>query len=93
MCLLLLIIGLTQSVRAATIQGTVVADHSGSPVASASVRMYRTGQRGLAADLETGGEGRFHAPELQFIAFLTYRRLVARRSAAWHCETSFATPA
>jgi hypothetical protein len=49
---------------AATISGRIVEDHSGSPVASASVRIVKTGVRVLQADLETDGDGRFDAPEL-----------------------------
>src|SRR5258708_31386231 len=49
---------------AATIKGRIVEDHSGSPVPSASVRIVKTGVRGLQADLETDGDGRFDAPEL-----------------------------
>src|SRR5260370_5856257 len=49
---------------AATISGRIVENHSGSPVASASVRIVKTGVRGLQADLETDGDGRFDAPEL-----------------------------
>src|ERR1700687_4872749 len=49
---------------AATITGRIVEDHSGSPVASAGVRIVKVGVRGLQADLETDGDGRFDAPEL-----------------------------
>ena len=49
---------------AATIKGRIVEDHSSSPVASASVRIVKTAVRGLQADLETDGDGRFDAPEL-----------------------------
>src|ERR1700682_2775689 len=49
---------------ATTIKGRIVEDHSGSPVASASVRIVKVGVRGLQADLETDGDGRFDAPEL-----------------------------
>jgi 5-hydroxyisourate hydrolase-like protein (transthyretin family) len=44
--------------------GKVMQDNSGTPVASADVRLYKIGVRGLAADLETDGEGRFEAVEL-----------------------------
>jgi hypothetical protein len=46
------------------LSGRVVQDDSGGPVASAEVRVRRTGVSGLAADLETDGEGRFQAPGL-----------------------------
>jgi 5-hydroxyisourate hydrolase-like protein (transthyretin family) len=55
---------LAHVLSAATISGRIVEDHSGSPVASASVRIVKTGVRGLQADLETDGDGRFDAPEL-----------------------------
>src|SRR5437016_14616995 len=55
---------LGQFASAATIKGGIVEDHSGAPVASASVRIVKTGVRGLQADLETDGDGRFDAPEL-----------------------------
>src|SRR5882762_1076050 len=55
---------LAQFASAATIRGRLVEDHSGSPVASASVRIVKVGVRGLQADLETDGDGRFDAPEL-----------------------------
>jgi len=44
--------------------GTVVEDHSGVPLASAEVRISRSGAAGLAADLETNAAGRFRAPDL-----------------------------
>lgn len=49
---------------AATLAGRIVEDHSGVPLPSAEVRVYRIGAPGLAADLETDGEGRFQASEL-----------------------------
>ncbi len=55
---------LGQLAGAASITGRIVEDHSGSPVASASVRIVKVGVRGLQADLETDGDGRFDAPEL-----------------------------
>jgi len=57
-------LALASPAAAAVIQGRIIADHSGSPVPSASVRIHKTGQRELAADLETDGEGRFTAAEL-----------------------------
>jgi hypothetical protein len=48
----------------ADLDGRIVEDHSGNPLASVEVRVYRTGQRTLAAHLETDGSGRFHAPNL-----------------------------
>src|SRR6266478_9967756 len=55
---------LVQFASAATIRGRIVEDHSGSPVASAGVRIVKVGVHGLQADLETDGDGRFDAPEL-----------------------------
>ncbi len=49
---------------AATLRGKIVEDHSGTPVASASVRVIKAGERRLAADLETDKEGRYEASEL-----------------------------
>jgi hypothetical protein len=48
----------------ATLQGRVIEDHTGSPVPSASVRMVTASLPGLAADLETDGQGHFEAPGL-----------------------------
>ena len=61
---LALALALVVSLRAATIEGRVLEDHSGASVPSVSVRMSRDGMPGLAADLETDGQGRFEAPEL-----------------------------
>lgn len=49
---------------AATLAGRIIEDHTGSPVPSASVQMTTGSLRGLAADLETDGQGRFEAPGL-----------------------------
>ena len=49
---------------AAGIEGRILEDHSGSPVASANIRISKLGQRFLAADLETSGDGKFDAPDL-----------------------------
>jgi len=64
MRILVILCVLVQFASAATIRGRIVEDHSGSPVASASVRIVKVGVRGLQADLETDGDGRFDAPEL-----------------------------
>jgi len=55
---------LTGVSEAQSLTGKLVQDHSGVPVASADVKVYKTGQRWLAADLETDGEGRFQATGL-----------------------------
>ncbi len=52
-------------VLAEGLAGRLVQDHSGAAVASADVKVYRTGERWLAADLESDGEGRFHAEGLE----------------------------
>ena len=62
--LLPVLAALSQFASGATLQGRVIEDHSGSPVASASVRMVTASLTGLAADLETDGQGRFEAPGL-----------------------------
>jgi hypothetical protein len=49
---------------AATLDGRVVEDHSGNPLASVELRVYRVGQPTLAAHLETDGSGGFHIPNL-----------------------------
>ena len=50
--------------RAADLEGRVVEDHTGNPLASVEVRAYKTGQRTLAAHLETDSSGRFRAAGL-----------------------------
>jgi hypothetical protein len=64
MRILVILCVLVQFASAATIRGRIVEDHSGSPVASAGVRIVKVGVRGLQADLETDADGRFDAPEL-----------------------------
>ena len=49
---------------AATLEGRILEDRGGEAVPSASVRMTTPGLQGLAADLETDGQGRFEAPGL-----------------------------
>lgn len=46
------------------LEGRVVEDSSGNPLATAELRFHRAGLRELAADLDTDREGRFHAPGL-----------------------------
>jgi hypothetical protein len=55
---------LVSSATAATLEGRAVADHSGSPVASAGVRIIRLNGRAWVADLETDRDGRFRASGL-----------------------------
>jgi hypothetical protein len=52
------------SASAATIRGSIVEDHTGSPVASAYVTISQPGARYYAVELETGPEGTFDAPDL-----------------------------
>jgi len=54
------------AVRAAplSIEGKVVEDHSGSPLASASVRIFKIGVSRAVADLETDRGGYFRASGL-----------------------------
>jgi hypothetical protein len=47
-----------------TWKAEIVEDHTGNPLASVEVRVYKTGQRTLAAHLETDSSGRFRAPGL-----------------------------
>ncbi len=49
---------------AAGIEGRVVEDHTGNPLASVEVRIAKVGQRTLAAHLETDSNGQFRAPNL-----------------------------
>src|ERR1035441_9382163 len=46
------------------LEGRVVEDSSGNPLASAELKFHKAGMRELAADLETDREGRFRAPGL-----------------------------
>jgi beta-lactamase regulating signal transducer with metallopeptidase domain len=53
-----------QQDQAKELEGTVVEDSSGDPLASAELRFHGAGMRELAADLDTDREGRFRAPGL-----------------------------
>jgi len=55
---------LSITAAAETLQGVVVEDHTSNPLPSVEVRVYRTGVRQLAADLETDEAGRFLAEGL-----------------------------
>src|SRR5260370_36927669 len=46
------------------IQGKVVQDHTGAPLPSAEIKIWKPGMRTLLADLETDREGHFRAPGL-----------------------------
>jgi hypothetical protein len=51
-------------VLAQEIDGRVLEDTSGEPLATAELRFHKAGMRELAADLETERDGRFHASGL-----------------------------
>ena len=50
--------------RAEGVDGRVLEDNSGEPLATAELRFHQAGMRELAADLETESDGRFHAAGL-----------------------------
>src|SRR5262249_24804294 len=50
--------------EASTFEARVIEDSTGNPLASAQVRFKKAGQRELAADLDTGRDGRILAPGL-----------------------------
>jgi len=52
------------SVTAATVKGRVVEDQTGGAIPSADVRLRRVGDRTLAANPDTDGNGRFEASDL-----------------------------
>jgi 5-hydroxyisourate hydrolase-like protein (transthyretin family) len=51
-------------ILAAALDGRVVEDHSGNPLASVEVRVLRKGAPGVVAELETDGDGHFEAQDL-----------------------------
>ncbi|MEO8597849.1 MAG: carboxypeptidase regulatory-like domain-containing protein [Candidatus Solibacter sp.] len=53
-----------RTLTAAGIEGRVVEDHTGNPLASVEVRIAKAGQRTLAAQLETDSSGQFRAQGL-----------------------------
>ncbi len=55
---------MARSGQAEPIDGRVLEDHSGAPVISADVRVFKLGAREVVADLDTDGDGRFRAPDL-----------------------------
>src|SRR5258708_37568577 len=55
---------LATCVTADTLEGKVVEDHSGTPLASANVRVFKTGTLRAAAALDTDSDGRFQSPGL-----------------------------
>ncbi|MCE5306193.1 MAG: carboxypeptidase-like regulatory domain-containing protein [Acidobacteriales bacterium] len=59
---LLLAFGVSSAMGA--IVGRVVEDHTGNPLASAGVRVFKDGASGVLADLDTDSAGRFEAPGL-----------------------------
>src|SRR4051812_1873816 len=50
---------------AATLDGKVVEDHSGNPLASVELKIHTTGQRTMAAHLETDSAGHFRVAGLK----------------------------
>ena len=61
---LALLVSLADPAVAGTLEGKVVEDHTGNLVASVELKVYKTGQRTLAAHLETDTSGRFRADGL-----------------------------
>jgi len=53
-----------RTMLAAGIEGRIVEDHTGNPLASVEVRIAKIGQRTLAADVETDSSGQFRATGL-----------------------------
>jgi len=53
-----------QTARAAALSGRVVEDNSNAPLASVDVRLSKTGQPRLVADLDTDVSGNFAVPDL-----------------------------
>src|ERR1039458_5323401 len=60
----ILFLALTIPAVAQELDGRVLEDTSGEPLASAELRFHKAGMRELAADLETERDGRFHASGL-----------------------------
>jgi hypothetical protein len=58
------LVALSVSTAMGAIAGRVVEDHTGSPLASAGVRIFKAEARSVLADLDTDGAGRFEAPGL-----------------------------
>ncbi|MEO8369330.1 MAG: carboxypeptidase-like regulatory domain-containing protein [Candidatus Solibacter sp.] len=59
-----LFLGAAGLLSAAGIEGRVIEDHTGNPLASVEVRIAKIGQRTLAAHLETDSSGQFKVPNL-----------------------------
>lgn len=59
-----LLLSLAGARAAGTLEGKVVEDHTGNPLASVELRVHKTGQQTLAAHLETDTAGRFRADGL-----------------------------
>lgn len=60
----LILLAIAFSALAQDVDGRVLEDHSGEPLATAELRFHKIGMRELAADLETERDGRFHASGL-----------------------------
>ena len=64
MAALLVLMLAAASADASALDGRVVEDHTGAPLASVEVRVSKLGATGLIADLETDNEGRFRVADL-----------------------------
>jgi hypothetical protein len=60
----LTLVALALPALAQDVDGRILEDNSGEPLANAELRFHKAGMRELAADLETERDGRFHASGL-----------------------------
>lgn len=63
-CLAVAVLALSAFTAICDVTGRVVEDHTGTPQASAGVRIYKADSGALAADLDTDSNGIFEAPGL-----------------------------
>ena len=59
--LAILLMMFSMTLHASIFSGRVVEGRSGDAIASAEIKVFRTGERGLAAELATDGAGDFQA--------------------------------
>jgi hypothetical protein len=64
-----LLVALAAPALADVLQGKVIEDHTGNPLASVELRVSRPGARMLVADLETDTNGTFHTPEIGAVEY------------------------
>src|SRR6266481_3473665 len=64
-----LLVALAAPALADVLQGKVIEDHTGNPLASVELRVSRPGARPLVADLETDTNGTFHTPEIETVEY------------------------